>query len=288
MPKASPSGCPLCSPSCWRSADVLVTMARPRRTRPKRRPARSRSWQRPWTTRWRRASRDDGAAGRNVTGVSGWGIELVAKRLQLLKDLVRRCSVSGSSATRHVAAAQRRGRPKVRRVRTTAGREDRAAQCARSGRVRSSVRDTGTRTRGGLLVLADATFFVHRAARRADCEAPATLGVGRKELSVGRRGPGVVPIGFLGDLAARGGAGDKILKGANPGEIPFEQATKLELAINLKAAKVLGITMRSRCWSARRGDSVRSRTMKKLLALTIALLCALPARRRSASPVLAT
>jgi putative tryptophan/tyrosine transport system substrate-binding protein len=36
---------------------------------------------------------------------------------------------------------------------------------------------------------------------------------------------------------------DKILKGANPGEIPFEQATKLELVINLKAAKVLGITM---------------------------------------------
>src|SRR6185295_3082888 len=36
---------------------------------------------------------------------------------------------------------------------------------------------------------------------------------------------------------------DKILKGGNPAEIPFEQATKLELLIDKKAAKALGITV---------------------------------------------
>lgn len=36
---------------------------------------------------------------------------------------------------------------------------------------------------------------------------------------------------------------DKILRGANPGEIPIYQSTKLSLAINLKTAKALGLVI---------------------------------------------
>jgi putative tryptophan/tyrosine transport system substrate-binding protein len=84
--------------------------------------------------------------------------------------------------------------------------------------------------------------------------------IDRRELLVGLAArhamPAIYPLrtfADLGGLMSYGGTPDlikqagiyvgKILKGAKPADLPIQQSTKVELVINLKTAKVLGLTI---------------------------------------------
>jgi len=68
-----------------------------------------------------------------------------------------------------------------------------------------------------------------------------TMSVGREFVQLG----GFISYGINFPNSFRRAATyvDQILKGAKPADLPVEQPTRFELAINLKTAKTLGITV---------------------------------------------
>jgi putative tryptophan/tyrosine transport system substrate-binding protein len=58
---------------------------------------------------------------------------------------------------------------------------------------------------------------------------------------LGEAGLASYPSDYPAIMRRAGAIAAQILRGANPAEIPFEQATKLELVVSLKAARRLGV-----------------------------------------------
>ena len=182
--------------------------------------------------------------GRNITGLSGAFQGILEKRLQLMKAIVpaaRRFAVLSNPFTYGRAGIEKdiqeqnfEGVLGVRVVVLEArGPDDFDAAFATMARERVDA----------VAVLADSTFWVHRARLSELCtkhRLPSVWG-GAGYLDAGGL------VSYQGDFIAisRRSASfiDKILKGTKPGDIPFEQATKLELVVNLKAAKALGLTV---------------------------------------------
>ena len=182
--------------------------------------------------------------GGNITGISSFGGELIAKRLQLLKELV--------PAIERVALLQNPVTAPVTRART----EESLKTWGQSLGMRILLFEASTpeqfepafdemrRERvQGILVVADATFGRYQARLHElvlQQRLPSIWGH-RDYLKDG--GLASYQSDFPAVFRSAASMVDRILKGAKPAVTPFEQASKLELVINLKTAQALGLTV---------------------------------------------
>jgi putative ABC transport system substrate-binding protein len=180
--------------------------------------------------------------GGNVTGLSYLSEEVIAKRLQLLKELVPELARVGvlknpmdpSHPTlwkETEVAAQRLG----------VGLE--ALEVRRPEDYEAAFATFKQRNAQALLVLGDALNFTYRsqiAALAASSRLPAIYPLREFPDAGGLMSYGTRLVHLFRRAAA---FVDKILKGAKPADLPVEQPTKFELVINVKTAKTLGLTI---------------------------------------------
>ena len=176
--------------------------------------------------------------GGNFTGLSLPLLELVVRRLDLLKELVP------FAAT--IAVMWDQAAPQVWDVLETAARERRwkllSLPIRDVGQAQEAVRAAARARAGGLLVTAGA--FDPQPRRIVEPVAKYELPAMYHQRSYVQLG-GLMSYGP--DLVAiwRASAAfvDRILKGAKAGDLPFEQPTKIDLVINLKTAQALELTI---------------------------------------------
>jgi len=197
--------------------------------------------------------------GGNITGISGFSGELVAKRLQLVRELVpgvRRVGILFNPDA--VPPANLEGA--IVEWERTLGRPISVYEARRPDDFEGAFAAMARDGVGGLVVLADNNTYVNRVRLNNLCLERRMLSVwgGRDFLAGG--GVASYQSDYPAIFRRAATLVDYILKGQKPAEIPFEQATKLELIVDKRAAKALGITVPQATAARReRGHRVRRR-----------------------------
>lgn len=178
--------------------------------------------------------------GGNITGLSSFLPELNAKRLQLFKDaiptLTRVAVLSNPSNTAHAGAlALMKDAAESLRITlhlVSAHRPDMFEGAFAQAKERAD----------GVVVLEDAMFIVYARLIAESAVTQRLPTIGFKEF-VEAGGLAAYAVDFDDMWRQSMALVDKIFRGAKPGDLPIQQATKFEFAINLKTAKALGITI---------------------------------------------
>jgi putative tryptophan/tyrosine transport system substrate-binding protein len=180
--------------------------------------------------------------GGNATGINFFSIELVAKRLEILREmvsattriavLINPADAAAETMLKDVEAATRAMGLQIQVLKANTSHEIDAAFA------------TFVRERPDALLVSGGSFLLSRRVQLALLAAryavPASYGA-REYVEIG----GLMSYGAnIADAYRQVGVyAGRILKGAKPADLPVMQSTKFELVINAQAARVLGLTV---------------------------------------------
>jgi len=180
--------------------------------------------------------------GGNITGLSGFSPELSGKQLELLKEVVpnvARVALLANPTNPHTPFIVSEAEMAARAL----GVQLHLLEVREPNELGSVFAAMTTARANALLVLPD-PMLSGQSGRIVELAAQSRLPAMYAELSWALAGGLMVYGVSLDDMNRRAATYvDKILKGAQPGDLPVERPVKFTLVINLKTAKALGLTI---------------------------------------------
>jgi len=181
--------------------------------------------------------------GGNLTGVTGWNVAVGPKRLELLHELIPTATVMAllvNPTSPDLAKADSREQQAAAR---TLGLQLHVLHASTEGDFDAVFASLVQLRAGGLVIGTDSFFNTQK-------EQLAALTVRHGVPTIHQYREFVVAGGLIGygtqtaELSRQVGVyTGRILKGEKPANMPIQQATKVELFINLKTAKALGLNV---------------------------------------------
>jgi putative ABC transport system substrate-binding protein len=183
--------------------------------------------------------------GGNLTGVTTMNVEMTPKRLQVLRELLPTTTIMAVlvNPINTPASVETEVRQVQAAARTLGLQMVHVLQASTERDLDSAFSTLVQRRTGGLVISAD-TFFSGKSvelAALASRHAVPTISPYREFVTAG----GLMSYGGSVTELYRlvGVYTGRILKGERPADLPVQQVTKVELVINLKTAKALGLTV---------------------------------------------
>jgi putative ABC transport system substrate-binding protein len=181
--------------------------------------------------------------GGNVTGITQLTVGLGPKELELLHELVPTARVMALLVNQNKFSLAEAETSELQSAARTLGLELHVLNASTEGDFDAAFANVIQLRAGGLVIATDVLFTSHSAqlAILATRHAVPAVYKGREFAAAG----GLMSYGsdITDSYRLAGVYAGRILKGEKPADLPVQQATKIELIINLKAAKALGINV---------------------------------------------